>query len=138
MEEKQFSKDVLELNPEKEVDKIIKRIRELLAKQLKRRGLVVGLSVGIDSSVTTALAVKAIGAERVLALLMPEQQSADDTLALSSQVADHFGIEKIHEDISEILKAVGFCSMDPIWSSFRPIKCMKSVVSEFLWFFRSP
>ena len=103
-----FTKDVLTLDPEKEVNKISSRIRELLAKQLKRRGLVVALSGGIDSSVTTALAVKAIGSERVLVLLMPEQHSADDTLDLSSMVADHFGVEKVHEDISDILEALGF------------------------------
>ncbi len=108
MKKKLFSKEVLRLNPEKEVDKICSRIRELLSRQLKRRGLVVALSGGIDSSVTTALAVKAIGTERVLALLMPERHSADNTLSLSSQVADHFGVKKNHEDISDILKAVGF------------------------------
>jgi NAD+ synthase len=68
----------------------------------------VALSGGIDSSVTTALSVKAIGPERVLVLLMPEQHSADDTLDLSSLVADHFGVEKVHEDISDILDALGF------------------------------
>ena len=103
-----FTKDILALDPEKEVQNITSRIRELLAKQLKRRGLVVALSGGIDSSVTTALAVKAIGAERVIVLLMPEQHSADETLDLSSMVADHFGVEKIHEDISDILEALGF------------------------------
>ena len=102
-----FTKDVLTLDPEKEVNKISSRIRELLAKQLKRRGLVVALSGGIDSSVTTALAVKAIGAGRVRVLLMPEQHSADETLDLSSMVADHFGVEKVHEDISDILDALG-------------------------------
>jgi len=54
----------------------------------------VALSGGIDSSVTTALSVKALGPERVLALLMPERHSSDDTLDLSSIVADHFGVEK--------------------------------------------
>ena len=103
MAKKPFTKDVLILDPEKEVNKISSRIRELLSKQLKRRGLVVALSGGIDSSVTTALAVKAIGPERVIVLLMPEQHSADETLNLSSMVADHFGVEKIHEDISDIL-----------------------------------
>ena len=103
----QFTKDVLTLDPEKEVNKITGRIRELLSKQLKRRGLVVALSGGIDSSVTTALAVKAIGAGRVIVLLMPEQHSADETLDLSSMVADHFGVEKVHEDISDILDALG-------------------------------
>jgi len=103
-----FSKDVLKLDPEKEVDKICRRIREILAKQLKRRGLVVALSGGIDSSVTTALAANAIGPDRVLALLMPERDSAEDTLELSSQVADHFKVKTIYKDISGILKAVGF------------------------------
>ena len=108
MKKKTLSKDVLKLDAEKEVKKICSRIRELLSKQLKRRGLVVGLSGGIDSSVTTALAVRAIGAERVLALLMPERHSADDTLKLSSMVAEHFEVEKVHEDISDILESLGF------------------------------
>jgi NAD+ synthase len=103
-----FSADILKIDSEIETEKICEGLRLLLSKQLKRRGLVVGLSGGIDSSVTTALAVRAIGAERVLALLMPEHHSADETLELSSLVADHFGIEKIHEDISDILKAIGF------------------------------
>ncbi len=108
MTDQPFTKDLLTLDPEDEVNKISSRIRELLSKQLKRRGLVVALSGGIDSSVTTALAVKAIGPERVIVLLMPEQHSADETLKLSSLVADHFGVEKVHEDISDILEALGF------------------------------
>ena len=103
-----FSKDVLNIDPEKEVDKICAQIRKLLSGQLKRRGLVVGLSGGIDSSVTAALSVKALGPERVLALLMPEHHSDEETIKLSTMVADHFGVEKIHEDISDILKSVGF------------------------------
>jgi NAD+ synthase len=108
MNKKRFSKDVLKLDAEKEVEKISSRIRELLSKKLKRRGLVVGLSGGIDSSVTTALAAKAIGSGRVVALLMPERHSADDTLTLSRMVAEHFEVEKVHEDISDILESLGF------------------------------
>ena len=104
----QFSSDVLHIDAEKEVDKICRRLREILAKDLKRRGLVVALSGGIDSSVTVALAAKAIGPERVLALLMPERHSSDDTLGLSQRVADTFKVQTIHEDISGILEAVGF------------------------------
>jgi NAD+ synthase len=105
--ETKFTADVLKLDSEKEVEKISSQIRLIMAKQLKRRGLVVGLSGGIDSSVTAALAVKALGAGRVLALQMPERHSAEETLQLSGIVADHFGIEKIHENISGILEAVG-------------------------------
>lgn len=108
MKNKQFSKDILTIDPEEEVEKITKQLRSFLTNRLKRRGLIVALSGGIDSSVTTALSVKTIGPDRVLALLMPERHSSDDTLDLSTIVADHFGVEKIHEDISGILESVGF------------------------------
>ncbi len=103
-----FSPDVLKIDAEKETDKICSRLREGMAKQLKRRGLVLGLSGGIDSSVTAALGARALGPKRVVALLMPERHSADDTLQLSEMVADHFGVEKYFENISGILEAVGF------------------------------
>ncbi len=105
---RELSKAVLHIDPEKEVAKISKRLRDLMVNRLKRRGIIIGLSGGIDSSVTTALAVKAFSQARVLALLMPERHSASETLKLSSNVADHFGVESIHEDISGILEAVGF------------------------------
>jgi len=103
-----FSKDVLKIDAEKEVQRISTRLREILMKQLKRRGLVVALSGGIDSSVTTGLAIEAVGKERVQILLMPERHSSEDTLNLSQSVVDHFDAKSIHEDISGILEAVGF------------------------------
>jgi len=103
-----FLKDVLVIDSEKEVEKITSRLREIISEKLKRRGVVVGISGGIDSSVTAALAVKALGKERVIALQMPERHSADETLDLSGILADHYGIEKIHEDISGILESLGF------------------------------
>jgi NAD+ synthase len=107
MVQQPFSKDVLQLDAAQEVEKICGRLRDLLAHQLKRRGLVVGLSGGIDSSVTAALSVRALGAKRVLGLLMPERHSAEETLALSASVAAHLGIDAVHEDITGILEAAG-------------------------------
>lgn len=103
-----FSKDVLKLDLEKEALKICERIRTILSRQLRRRGLIVALSGGIDSSVTLGLSVKAIGPERVFALLMPERHSSEDTLALSTSVADAFKVERAYENISGILEALGF------------------------------
>ena len=68
---------------------------------------VVGLSGGIDSSVVGALCVRAVGEERVLGLLMPEKDSSEDTLRLSSLIAEHLGIQTVLQDISGILEAVG-------------------------------
>ena len=108
MPNQEFSNDILEIDLEKEVEKITKQIRSILTKTLKRRGLIVALSGGIDSSTCCALAVKALGPERVFALLMPERHSSDDTLDLSTLVADAFKVDRSYENISGILEALGF------------------------------
>jgi len=107
MTKPKFSKDLLRIDPEKEVATIGRVLREQLGKILKKRGLVVALSGGIDSSVTLGLAVKSLGPKRVVALMMPERHSADETLSLSKTAADHVGCETILEEISGILKAAG-------------------------------
>jgi NAD+ synthase len=105
-----FSKDVLKIDCAKEVDKICNQMKNILANDVKRRGIVLGISGGIDSSVTCALAVKALGKERVFTLQMPEKHSSDETLYLSGLLADHFGVEKLHEDITGILIGLRFYS----------------------------
>jgi NAD+ synthase len=97
--------DVLRLDTKKTADSIAEKLREIVVGTCKRRGVVVGLSGGIDSSVTAGLAVRALGKEHVLGLLMPETDSADETLGLSQSVARALGIETVHEDITPILTA---------------------------------
>lgn len=103
---KKFSKDVLNINAAEVTEKIEKALREQVA-QLKRRGVVVGLSGGIDSSVTAALCVKALGSERVLGLFMPELDSSDDSMKLGRLLADSLGVESVVEDIGPLLEAAG-------------------------------
>jgi NAD+ synthase len=74
---------------------------------LRRKGVVVGLSGGVDSSVVAGLAVRAFGAEKVIALLMPERDSSTDALTLGKLVAERFGIEAIVENIGLTLAALG-------------------------------
>ena len=62
----------MQFDLEREVLRIAEQLRRILSKDLKRRGIVLGLSGGIDSSVTAALAVRALGPERVFGLMMPE------------------------------------------------------------------
>jgi len=73
----------------------------------KRRGVVVALSGGIDSSTVAALCVAAVGRERVFGLHMPERESSSDTIMLSRLVADSLGIDSTLEEISPILEAAG-------------------------------
>jgi len=101
-------KTLLQLDCNAETEKITSCIRKTVGATLKKRGLIVGLSGGIDSSTTLALCAKAIGKDRVLALLMPEQHSAEETLYLSKMVANTFGVRTEHEDITAMLEATGF------------------------------
>ena len=65
-----------------------------------------GLSGGIDSSVVAALSVRALGADRVLGLLMPERESSEESLILGQFIGNHLGIETMVEDITPILEGV--------------------------------
>jgi len=104
---KQFSEETLELDLEKECRRITEFISRTVSVELKRRGAVVALSGGIDSSTVAGLCVKALGKERVFGLLMPEKHSSDDTLELSRSVAETFGIDYEYINISPILESLG-------------------------------
>ena len=67
----QLDHHVLDIDYQSEADRICARLREITARQLHRRGLVVAISGGIDSSVSCALAVRALGPERVFTLILP-------------------------------------------------------------------
>ena len=82
-------------------------MRRAVFERLGRRGIVLGLSGGVDSSVVVGLAARALGADRVIGLLMPEADSSPDSLRLGRVAADAFGVRTIVEDISEVLTAAG-------------------------------
>jgi NAD+ synthase len=103
-----FSRDLLGLDCAAEAGRISGGIKAALARTLRRRGLVVGISGGVDSSVTAALCARAVGPDRVVGIQMPERHSAEDTLGLSEIVAEHLGIRKVPIDITPILEAVGY------------------------------
>ncbi|HLR45753.1 MAG TPA: NAD(+) synthase [Deinococcales bacterium] len=101
-------RETLELDAAAAVAEIVAALRKA-ARRFRRRGAVLGLSGGIDSSVTAALAAKAFGPERVLGLLMPEDDSAEreESLELGGLLARHLGMETVTEDITPLLEASG-------------------------------
>lgn len=101
--ENRFSADSLKVDAGAEVERISAFIRDGVFAQLRRKGLVVGLSGGIDSSTVAALAVHALGADRVIGIFMPESDSSDDSLRLGHLLGKKLGIRTFKEDISGIL-----------------------------------
>ncbi|ANK75352.1 NAD(+) synthase (plasmid) [Ensifer adhaerens] len=101
-----FSAETLTIDHAAETDRIVSALRGQL-RSMKKRGLVLGLSGGIDSSVSVALAVRAVGAKNVFCLFMPENDSDPESLRFGRLVAETFGVEAIVEDIGPILKAMG-------------------------------
>jgi NAD+ synthase len=101
-----LSPAVLNLDLEKTAHVIEEVIRRQV-KELRRRGIVVGLSGGIDSSVVTALSARALGAERVQVLLMPERASAPESEQLGRLLTTKLGTPTLVEDIAPTLEAAG-------------------------------
>lgn len=102
-----FTLDALSLDVVAETDRIVTAIRHHVLRHLRRKGVVLGLSGGIDSSVTAALCVKALGENRVFGLLMPERDSSDESLRLGQLLAETYGIATQVEDISDVLAGAG-------------------------------
>jgi NAD+ synthase len=98
---------VLDIDYAAEADRIAARLREITARELHKRGLVVAISGGIDSSCSIALAVRALGPERVFALILPERDSSDDSGVRARILAEHLGVRVEAVDIAPALAAIG-------------------------------
>jgi len=97
----------LRLDPVRATHAIAEALRQQIGTVLRRSGLVVAMSGGIDSSVCAALAVQAVGRARVLGLALPERESDGESLALAQELATQLGIELLVENISPALAASG-------------------------------
>lgn len=118
-----------------EADHIARRLRDITLQTLRRRGLVVAISGGIDSSVCAALAVRALGKDRVFGLLLPERDSSGASTRLGTMLAEHLGIEHELQDISPTLEAIGcYARQDAVlrrvFPDYRPDWKFKLVISQ--------
>jgi NAD+ synthase len=97
---------VLDLDAQAEADRIGSAMRQAL-RDLCRRGYVVATSGGIDSSVSAALAARALGPQHVYCLLLPEREGSPATLERARQLVGHLGVEYAEQDITATLEAIG-------------------------------
>jgi NAD+ synthase len=112
--------DALALDTAAEVDRIAAVLRKQVLGNLRRKGLVVGISGGVDSAVVAALCARAVGPDRVLGLLMPERDSSPDSLRLGRAAAGAAGVPYLIEDVGPALDALGCYTrqMDAIRTTF--------------------
>ncbi len=104
MSTKGFHKDILKIKDvEALVVEITHRLKQDVSMKLRKTGGVIGLSGGIDSSVTMALAARALGAENILGIMMPEKDSSPDSLELATILADKFKVSTLVEEITGAL-----------------------------------
>jgi NAD+ synthase len=102
-----LSFDSLRIDARATATRIEEWIRTTVCNRLKRKGAVVAMSGGIDSSVVAALCARALGPQRVLGLLMPEADCSAESRHLALLMADVLGISTAIEDITPVLQALG-------------------------------
>ncbi len=101
-----FSKNILEIDCAAEAERIAAFIRDQV-QAMHRKGVVIGLSGGVDSALAVALSVKAVGKDRVLGLLLPDKESSPQSAEFASKHAAALGIETMLIDITPVLEAFG-------------------------------
>lgn len=102
-----FSDAVLTIDCKKTVEAIQAAIQAIVRGDLRRRGAVVAMSGGIDSSVVAALCAGALGPERILGLFLPEKASSGESASLARKLASQLGIPTLEMDIAPVLEAMG-------------------------------
>ncbi len=103
-----FTIDVLKINPDKEVKKVADFMADQVYKVYRRSGIVVGLSGGVDSAVMSAIAVRAVGKEKVVGLILPEKESNPVSRQYANEYAEALGIEYREIDITPTIDSVGY------------------------------
>lgn len=119
--------NAIQVSVEEEVSRISEWIKRHVIHEFKRRGGVVGVSGGIDSSLVLALAVRALGSENVVAFSLPEKDSSPESLALATELSNHFGVKLIVDDISPALEGLGCYtqltdSIREVFPDYDPVK----------------
>jgi len=101
-----LTQQVLDLNWEEVKTKITRFIKDYVEKA-KAKGIVLGLSGGIDSSTAAALSAIALGGHKVLGLMLPEKETYSPTdIEHAKLVAEKFGIKTEIIDITPTLEAL--------------------------------
>jgi NAD+ synthase len=101
----EFQNSLPPIDIDREVEYLIDFIKEQVYKQYNRDGIVVGISGGVDSAVTSVLSIMAVGQENIIGLIMPEKETNPISAGLARELADKFGVPCITKEITPVLEA---------------------------------
>lgn len=102
---KQFNREILKFDDiENIIHQITTKLKNDILIYLRKGGGVVGISGGIDSSVTLALLAKALGPEKVIGIMLPEKDSSAESKELALKLAEKFSVNAIEENITNALE----------------------------------
>jgi len=101
-----FSLDVLKIDPAQELEKLSQFIKDQIKTVFRRKGIVVGLSGGIDSACIAAVAVHTLGPKKVVGLVLPETESNPISSEYAMKHAKDLGIEHRQIDITPTVDSV--------------------------------
>ena len=102
-----FGQHVLDIDASAELSRITAWLRQQIGQTLRRQGVVVGISGGVDLAVVLGLCVRALGPQRVVALMLPEKDSDRESERLARVVAQQYGVEPLLECITPVLDGFG-------------------------------
>lgn len=101
-----FSLDILKIDPAEETNRIAEFLQNQVKTVYRRAGFVVGLSGGIDSAVMSELAVRAVGKDAVVGLVLPERESNPLSSSYAKAHAAKMGIACREVDITDTVNSV--------------------------------
>ena len=99
-----FTKNILQIKDIQNLTKSLQKfIHEQTYEKFRKRGIVIGISGGIDSAVSVKLACDSVGKENVLGLIMPEKESNPESKELAKKLCQKLDIKFVIDDITQIL-----------------------------------
>jgi NAD+ synthase len=101
-----FRLDILKIDPDSELGRLSKFVLDQVNVVFRRKGVIVGLSGGIDSACMAAIAVHALGKDKVVGLILPEKESNPVSSQYALKHAEALGIEFHQIDITPTVDSV--------------------------------